>query len=125
MCIDWDFGNKRLKAGEVFASGQGGTKPSTPADVCPPKDRCVQIHPLRRHAQVQCSRHQWPQGSIHDHVLRVPRPSWLGRGTRYLSRFNPKAMHVDFYDLHPQERDMLPYEFHAIRWSVGRTAASR
>ena len=32
-------------------------------------------------------------------------------GTRSLSRFNPKALHVDFYDLSAKERDMLPYEY--------------
>ncbi|NQW99497.1 hypothetical protein HQ447_02475, partial [bacterium] len=32
-------------------------------------------------------------------------------GTRCLSRFNPKALHVDFYDLSPKERNMLPYEY--------------
>ena len=36
------------------------------------------------------------------------------RGTRFLSRFNPKAFHVDFYSLSQQERDVLPYEVAAI-----------
>lgn len=36
------------------------------------------------------------------------------RGTRFLSRFNPKAFHVDFYDLTTQERDILPYEVGVI-----------
>ncbi|QTN31060.1 hypothetical protein HZ994_01530 [Akkermansiaceae bacterium] len=32
------------------------------------------------------------------------------RGTRMLARFNPKAHNVDFYNLHDEERDMLPYQ---------------
>lgn len=32
------------------------------------------------------------------------------RGGRFLSRFNPKAMLVDFYDLSEQELDLLPFE---------------
>ncbi len=32
------------------------------------------------------------------------------RGTRMLSRFNPMARNVDFYNLSEKERDMLPYE---------------
>lgn len=32
------------------------------------------------------------------------------RASRFLSRFNPKAMLTDFYDLSPQELDVLPFE---------------
>ncbi len=32
------------------------------------------------------------------------------RGGRFLSRFNPKAMLVDFYDLSEKELDLLPFE---------------
>lgn len=32
------------------------------------------------------------------------------RASRFLARFNPKAMLTDFYDLSPQELDVLPFE---------------
>jgi hypothetical protein len=32
------------------------------------------------------------------------------RGGRYLQRFNPKAMNIDFYNLSEPEADMLPFE---------------
>jgi len=114
MAIDWDFGNKRLRNGEVRAVNQPGTKdlmqPGSrlTADKFPDVFKPVtgsQTRPLSA-SQLIATKSPFLMMSF-DAKTEVSSAT----GTRSLARFNPKAHHIDFYDLTPAERDRLPYEF--------------
>jgi len=114
MFIDWDFGNRRLQAGEdrgQTAPGIAGTKPSSSrlyADQFPDIFKPILEKDGRSISSAEVTANKAPFMII-SYNAKTENGSDLG--TRFLSRFNPKALHVDFYDLTKQERDMLPYEF--------------
>lgn len=114
MFIDWDFGNRRLQAGEdrgQNAPGVPGTKPSASrlyANQFPDVFKPLLASDGRSISSAEISSNKAPFMMVSYHA-KTENGSDLG--TRFLSRFNPKALHVDFYDLTRQERDMLPYEF--------------
>lgn len=114
MAIDWDFGNKRLPFGGIRASNAQGTKPSTSrlyadkfTDVFRPVTGPAGTRPLSG-LQLVSTKSPFL-------LLSFNAKTEMGSetGTRSLLRFNPKAHHVDFYDLTQPERDILPYEFRA------------
>jgi hypothetical protein len=111
MYIDWDFGNRRLKAGEVRGSGQGGTKPPTQriyADLKTDVFKPIVSADTRKFIAQEITGRKAPFM-----IMSFESKTEMGADadTRFLSRFNPKALHVDFYDLTRKERDTLPYEF--------------
>lgn len=114
MFIDWDFGNKRLQATEdrgQAAPGIPGTKPSSSrlyADRFPDVFKPLLEKDGRDISSAELALNKAPF-MIFSYNAKTENGSDLG--TRFLSRFNPKALHVDFYDLTKQEQDMLPYEF--------------
>ncbi|MES2920351.1 MAG: hypothetical protein V4819_02325 [Verrucomicrobiota bacterium] len=114
MYIDWDFGDKRLKAGSALrGTSTPGTKPvgqllfaNNFPDVFKPL-KAIDSRPLSF-------------GQLRDEkspflLVSFDAKTEFGSstGTRFLSRFNPKAHQVDFYDLSKKEMDVLPYEFRA------------
>jgi hypothetical protein len=114
MFIDWDFGNRRLQAGEdrgQNAPGIAGTKPSASrlyANQFPDIFKPLLAGDGRSISSAEVEANKAPFMMVSYHAKTE---SGSDLGTRFLSRFNPKALHVDFYDLTRQERDMLPYEF--------------
>jgi hypothetical protein len=111
MYIDYDFGNKRLRANETRATNQPGTKPSAQrlyADRFPDIFRPLRSQDARPLTVAEINGRKAPFMLL-SYNAKTENGSDLG--TRYLSRFNPKVSHVDFYDLTQRERDMLPYEF--------------
>lgn len=111
MAIDWDFGNKRLRPTETRGETQGGTKtavsPRLYADRFPAIFRTLTGNDTRELGAAELNGRKAPIMLV---SINAKTEMGSDLGTRYLSRFNPKALHVDFYDLQQQERDMLPYE---------------
>lgn len=117
MAIDWDFGNRRLRVSDN-PSSRGATGPGI-AGTKPAGDRIyANSTSLKDPFKTFTDGRDLPVSAL----LSTKQPIMLqsfnaktengsNRGTRFLSRFNPKALHVDFYDLSPQELDMLPYEY--------------
>ncbi len=107
--LDWDFGNKRLKPSEnrgPTPPGIAGTKPSAARyDATQKKDI---FKTFTDNGTIPTTGTKKPILLLSFNA-KTENGSTLG--TRSLSRFNPKALHVDFYDLSPKERDMLPYEY--------------
>lgn len=116
MFIDWDFGNKRVGMSEnrgVAFPGVAGTKPPGERLYA---DRFPEIFkPLTPADSRPLSASQLLTNKAPFMLMSYEAKTENGSasGTRFLSRFNPKALHVDFYDLSPAERDILPYEFRA------------
>ncbi|WP_193213371.1 hypothetical protein [Luteolibacter marinus] len=111
MYIDWDFGNRRLRAGEVRGETQPGTKSRGErlyADRNPQVFKPIVSQDTRPLTVAELGGRKAPFMMV-SYNAKTEMGSDLG--TRYLSRFNPRALHVDFYDLSETERDMLPYEF--------------
>lgn len=114
MFIDWDFGNKRLQASDdrgQTAPGTAGTKPSSSrlyANSFPAIFRPILEKDGREVTAGEISANKAPFMMV-SYNAKTENSSDLG--TRTLSRFNPKALHVDFFDLSQAERDLLPYEF--------------
>jgi hypothetical protein len=120
MYIDWDFGNRRLKPGEIRLSNQAGTKPSNErlsADKFPKIFKPLTAADARPLSFGQLTGNKSPFL-----LLSYDAKTEFGSetGTRALARFNPKAHHIDFYNLSTPELDMLPYEFRAeplVSWA--------
>ena len=122
MFIDWDFGNRRLGPTELRSSsltdvGQAGTKGPGMA----PGNRLFgnnfpNVFPIFSESQTrpipaaQFSNAQAKEYFMLVSFLAKTETSSLRRG-RFLSRFNPKAFHNDFYDLSNREMELSPYEF--------------
>jgi hypothetical protein len=114
MAIDYDFGNRRLKPNELRSTGTQGTKPSAErlkantaafADVFPKiPSRDLPVFNLSKPGA---------DGKQAFMILSFEAKTENGSDTRtrFLSRFNPNALHVDFYNLSEAERHMLPYEY--------------
>lgn len=116
MSVDWDFGDKREKPADnrgTAEPGVAGTK--KPADRLYANDS--KLKDVFRFIGGSDTR-DLPASALNaakqPFVLfsfSAKTEKGSGRGTRGLARFNPKALHVDFYDLTAQERDLLPYEY--------------
>lgn len=108
--IDYDFGNKRLQRREVRDTGTPGTKPARErlyANRFPDVFDTLEEEDTRVLSTSQLMVEKAP---IMMYSYNAKTESAGDRGTRSFLRFNPKAHHVDFYDLSEKERDMLPYE---------------
>jgi hypothetical protein len=120
MYIDWDFGNRRLKPGEIRATNQPGTKPANERLYA---DRFPNIFkPLTAADARPLSYNQLLANKSPFLLLSYDAKTEFGSetATRTLARFNPRAHHVDFYDLTQAERDIMPYEFRAepiVSWA--------
>ena len=112
MVIDWDFGNQRLRPRDrvrtANAPGSKNTRERLYADRFPTVFRSVDGNQTRPLTVAQMSSSKAPFMLV-SYNAKTENGSELG--TRCMSRFNPRAFHVDFYDLSEAERDMLPYEF--------------
>lgn len=112
MLLDYDFGNKRLlRSDSLRADNAPGTKPPGErlyADRFPNIFRPLAANDARPLTVSQLQSEKAPFM-----LLSYSAKTEMGsdRGTRYLSRFNPRVHHVDFYDFSDFERDALPYEF--------------
>ncbi len=112
MLLDYDFGNQRLlRTSKLRADNAPGTKPPGErlyADRFPNIFRPLAANDARPLTVSQLLSEKAPFM-----MLSYNAKTEMGsdRGTRYLSRFNPRVHHVDFYDLSDFERDALPYEF--------------
>jgi hypothetical protein len=113
MYVDWDFGNRRLKPSELRATNDPGTKPSSQrlyAVNHPDVFRDITYAMGRPLPASQLAGSKSPI-MIVSYNAKTEASTDPGDRTRYLSRFNPRAHHVDFYDLSRAERDLLPYEY--------------
>jgi hypothetical protein len=113
MYVDYDFGNKRLKPTETRAENQPGTKPSgqrLAANKFPDVFRPITYAMGRTLSASQLAGSKSPI-MIVSYNAKTEGSTEAAARTRYLGRFNPKAHHVDFYDLTQKERDILPYEY--------------
>lgn len=112
MYLDWDFGDKRLRpSSQLRTSSTGGSKPSKDllsADKFPDVFKPITPSDARSLSFNQLQTETSPFLLI---SFDAKTETGSATGTRFLSRFNPKAHHVDFYNLSKEERDMLPYEF--------------
>ncbi len=113
MFIDWDFGNRRLKPAENRGTSDSndvaGTKPSRErlyANDAANRDIFKPIVGRPLLASILSTKQPFMLLSFN-----AKTEAGSDTGSRTLARFNPKALHVDFYDLSDQERDMLPYEY--------------
>ncbi|MES2440805.1 MAG: hypothetical protein V4584_17195 [Verrucomicrobiota bacterium] len=105
--LDWDFGNKRLKFSDSIREEKApGTKKSGDRYYADQKQDIFK--PFTDGRSIPTTGAKMPFMLL-SYNAKTEAGSVLG--TRSLSRFNPKALHVDFYDLKPGERDMLPYEY--------------
>ena len=113
MFIDWDFGDRRLRPNETRGETQSGTKPSAQRIYA---DRSAYSNVFRRIPSSETRPYTFAELNGRKApfmILSFEAKTEEGsdRGTRSLARFNPAAKMVDFYNLSPQELDMLPYEF--------------
>ena len=110
MYVDWDFGNKRLQRGETRGDSQPGSKPSNYRMFA--DGRTDMFVPIESKDTRPLSVAQLNGRKSPFMMLSYSAKTEFGSdlGTKALARFNPKAFHVDFYDISQQERDMLPYE---------------
>jgi Tfp pilus assembly protein PilX len=111
MYIDWDFGNRRVRSSEVRSETQPGTKPSGSrlyAMRFPDVFRTIKDQDTRPLTGAELNGRKAPFMLL---SYNAKTEAGSETGTRFLSRFNPRALHVDFYDLTAGERDILPYEF--------------
>ena len=113
MAIDWDFGNARLKQGEIRASGLGSTKPS--GERLYANNFQEFFRPVAGQNTRPLSAAALLANKAPFMLLTYDAKTDLGSetATRSLTRFNPKAHHVDIYELTADERDRMPYEFRA------------
>ncbi|MEO5917702.1 MAG: hypothetical protein ABIS50_25955 [Luteolibacter sp.] len=113
MFLDWDFGNKRLKFSDPIRLEKKEETPGTksPGDRYYADQRPNIFKPFTDGRTIPTSGAKMPFMLF---SFNAKTEANSGLGTRGLSRFNPKALHVDFYDLKdpkPAERDWLPYEY--------------
>ncbi len=121
--IDYDFGNKRAARRQTRGEGTPGTKnprerlyANRLPDVFPPLT-AGQARPLSL-SQLLSDKAPF---MVFSFEAKTEVDAQMG--TRILSRFNPKAHHVDFYDMSEQERAILPYEYRVqpiISWKEGK-----
>ncbi len=112
MYLDFDFGNKRIKPTDnARESGTGsGKNVQHKMDRYNATQRTNVFKPLPDGRTIPTTGAKMPFMLL-SYNAKTETGSTLG--TRSLARFNPKALHVDFYNLQAVERDMLPYEYTA------------
>ncbi|MEK7951312.1 hypothetical protein [Luteolibacter soli] len=113
LYVDFDYGNKRIKPSDApRQKTDPGTKPTNQRlnatqrpevfkEITEAMGRPLAAGALTSKAPIMMISYNAKTEASTDPAAR----------TRYLSRFNPRAHHTDFYDLSQKERDMLPYEF--------------
>ncbi|WP_367873920.1 hypothetical protein [Luteolibacter sp. Populi] len=122
MAIDWDFGNRRLKVGEDRGQtnpGTAGTKTTgrlfATSFTSPTSPIGPVFKPITYADGRPLTASALDGGKSPIAILSFNAKTEMGTNaearTRILGRFNPKAHHVDFFDLSDKERDMLPYEY--------------
>ncbi|GAA5130982.1 hypothetical protein GCM10023212_41640 [Luteolibacter yonseiensis] len=105
--LDYDFGNRRLKPTEpARAENAGGTKLTGERYNALQRSNVFRSFPTDGRT---ITTNKMP-------VMLFSFSAKTEYGTklfsaRTLSRFNPKALQVDFYDLGNREREILPYEY--------------
>ncbi|MCU0795632.1 MAG: hypothetical protein MUF31_06815 [Akkermansiaceae bacterium] len=110
MFIDYDFGNRRLSPDELRDRLQAGTKNPSERLYA---NRLPEIFPPITFSQgrpLSVAEMQAAKAPFMVFSFSAKTETGTDTGTRFLSRFNPKVHHVDFYDLTARERAMLPYE---------------
>lgn len=110
MSVDWDFGDKRLRPGQIRADKTPGTKRASErlyANKYPEVFKPITEQDTRPLGTQQLLAGKAP---VMMFGLEIKTELGSDTQTRFLSRFNPKALHVDFYDLSQSELDSLPYE---------------
>lgn len=110
MYVDFDFGNRRLRADELRSENQPGTKPPAARLYA---DRLPQIFPPVTYSQgrpLSVPEMLAAKSPFMVFSFSAKTETGTDTGTRFLARFNPRAHHMDFYDLSTRERAMLPYE---------------
>ena len=106
--LDWDFGNKRLKFNDPLRQETGsgiGIKSSGRYNALSKPEI---LETFTENREIPTTGAKMPFMLL---SFNAKTETGSTRGTRSLSRFNPKALHLDFYDLSSTERDMLPYEY--------------
>lgn len=104
--LDYDFGNKRLSTTAVRAEKDPGTKPTGERYYANQKNDVFKSFNDGRTIPAGGSKMPIMLFSFH-----AKTETGNLTKTRSLARFNPKALHVDFYDLNRLEREALPYEY--------------
>jgi hypothetical protein len=110
--LDYDFGNRRLRASDPLRTETGpGTKPASERYYAINKPDVFKTFPNDGRVIPTTPPASSPKMPfmLFSFCAKTEASSTLG--TRSLARFNPKAHHVDFYNLSQSERDMLPYEY--------------
>lgn len=111
MYIDYDFGNKRLRASELRSTSQAGTKAAAGARLYANSFPKIFRPVLEADGRPLAAGALLTKSPIALLSYSAKTEAGSDLGTRFLSRFNPKVHHIDFFDLSAAERDMLPYEF--------------
>ncbi len=113
MYVDYDFGNRRLQLNETRQETQPGTKPAGARFRA--NRRQEVFRPITSaDARTLSAGHLAAEKApfmIVSYNAKTEAGTDPEARTRYLGRFNPRAHHVDFYDMTQMERDMLPYEY--------------
>lgn len=112
MFIDYDFGDRRLKFSEDRGNpgtGITGTKKSGRLNATMFPNIFKTIDGTNTRDLPVSSLTSKQAFMLFSFVAKTEKSSTLK--TRALSRFNPKALHVDFFDMSEKERDMLAYEY--------------
>ncbi|MEO5714118.1 MAG: hypothetical protein ABIT37_11580 [Luteolibacter sp.] len=117
--LDWDFGNKRLAAGAVHGESDPGTKAS--GDRYYANGRTDLFKTFTDGRKIPTTGAKMPFMLLSFNA-KTEAGSLLG--TRTLARFNPKALHVDFYNLQKAEREMLPFEYSVEAMNGWKSATS-
>jgi len=111
MYIDWDFGNRRLQTRQMRQSNSPGTKPSRDRLYANRFPQIFKRFTTRDGRPLSASELASRKAPVLLVSYNAKTENSSDLFTKSLARFNPKAHHVDFYDLSQTERDMLPYEF--------------
>lgn len=108
--LDWDFGNKRLAPSAIRGETEGGTKPT--GDRYYANQRSDVFKSFTDGRKIPTTGAKMPFMLL-SFCAKTEAGSLLG--TRTMARFNPKALHVDFYDFQGagsnSEREWLPFEY--------------
>ncbi len=111
MYIDYDFGNKRLRANELRTTSQAGTKAAAGQRLYANQLTNIFRPILEADGRPLSGAALNTKSPIALFSYSAKTEGGSDLGTRFLARFNPKVHHIDFYDMTAGERDMLPYEF--------------
>jgi hypothetical protein len=123
MFLDWDFGNKRLAPAATRGTSDAGTKPVSDRYYADQRPDVYKTFTDGRKIPTTGAKMPFMLLSFN---AKTEAGSLLG--THTLSRFNPKALHVDFYDFKTtgpnSEREWLPYEYSVETLNGWKSATS-